>query len=370
MNNIFKKVISAAIAVSTLGSIALPVYAAETPEVSEDNITTAEATEKFSIKDEYYARLKNYQRRATILQSLDKDDVVYPYGSKGDSYVEGVDEDGVPYKYQVEIAPNGHLFYAKDILNENENYEWYCDIQRAIDKGDSKVIDGRTFVTIDGCDYEYYIGEKKGNNSPEFYWNIPTSYNIRFELEWIVYGDIYKIDSIFDAMQEGYELYQEAIENDTLSYMDMKPEYIDGERTLVMPDNEAIMDSLKYGILRGVTHTLYNKRSFDDLNDELKQEYAQSTDEMKMLTEWVFNENSHSATVSADKLFDSYVGDINGDKLIDMNDVTLLKKQLIHKVELSPMQQRMTSTNSESTLDVRDITNLTQYLVKMTDSIN
>ena len=380
MNNIFKKIISAAIAVSTLGSIALPVYAAETPEVSEDNITTAEATEKFSVKDGYYKYLKMEQKFATIIQSLDESDVIYPNGSDGDSYVEGIDEDGMPYKYRVEIAPNGHLYRMHDTTSQEA---WLLQIQRAIDKGDSKVIDGRTFVTIEGVDYEYYIGTiDDGAKYADFYWNLPCSYDVPSYVGFIVWENFYKIDNIFDAVQEGCELYKEAIENDTLAYgYCMNHKYVDGKTIYSMPDDEEVFNRIRYEVLDEICLAFSYANSFDDLSDELKEKYDQSTDEIKSIANWIFEKHTANnelfkatgqfpAAVNAQVLLESYAGDINGDKLIDMNDVTLLKKQLIHKVELSPMQQKMTSTNGESKLDVRDVTNLTQYLVKMTDSIN
>ncbi len=379
MNNIFKKVISAAIAVSTLCSIALPVYAAETPEVSEDNITTAEATEKFSIKDEYYKYLKKDQRRATILQSLDESDVI-SVNKYNEGYVQGVDEDGIPYKYSVTIAPNGHIFYMYDTTSQ---YTWLNEIQRAIDKGNSKVVDGRTFITIEGVDYEYYIDTaKNGAEYSGFYWNFPGAYDIPSYVGSVVRYNFYKIDSVFDAMQEGYELYKEAIENDTLAYNVMNYEYVDGERIFSMPDDEEMFADLKLEILNElcVPFRYSNVEKVADLSGTLKEQYDQSCDEVKAIAGLIIEgtwpdmralpDNIDSIQISGNTLVQIYSGDINGDNMIDMNDVTLLKKQLIHKVELSPMQQRMTSTNGESTLDVRDVTKLTQYLVKMTDSIN
>ena len=385
MNSIFKKVISAAIAVSTLGSIALPVYAAETPEISEDTVATAENNERMSFKEYYYNAIERSQDMAYAFQSSDltSDWVHLLPGEKGEvkfNFVEFAETNGekyskYPYYWRAYVAPDGRLFNSKDVVafdEDGNNYGWYADIMRAIEKGDSKVIDGRTFVTIDGFDYEYYLGESfigkkgsdyEGHECAELYWNFGSGYDIPFMLNCYAEYRTDEIESVFDTLQEAYDLTKELIESDSISHAAMNSiNKINGNCSdYSMPDNDdAILKTLKDEFSHGI---VWNAKKCNNI-DEFREMYGNCSEEIESLAECVISKEYDRET-----LFDSYIGDINGDKKVDVNDVTLLKKQLIRKVELLPVQQKITSTTGNDELDVRDLTKLTQYLVKATDSL-
>ena len=394
MNSIFKKVISAAIAVSTLGSIALPAYAAETPEISEDTVATAENNERMSFKEYYYNSIEFAQDIAYAFQSSDlTSDWVHTlpdadpreYEEVKFNFAEFAETNGEKYsKYSsgawAYVAPNGRLFDMVDVVafdEDGNNYSWYADIMKAIEKGDSKVIDGRTFVTIDGFDYEYYLGEPyigakgsdyEGHECAVLFWNFGSEYDIPSMLHWYVECHTDEIESVFDTLQEAYDLTKELIESDTISHsaihsINRKEGKNRGDYS--MPDNDdAILKTLK----QEFSYAIEGNAQKCSTMDEFREMYGNCIEEIESLAECVISKEYYKEYYR-ETLFDSYIGDINGDGKVDVNDVTLLKKQLIRKVELLPVQQKITSTTGNDELDVRDLTKLTQYLVKATDSL-
>jgi len=101
MNNIFKKVISAAIAVSTLSSIALPVYA-----------------DGYSMIDDYHELIKKGEEFTDIFQSLsdeeqNSDDIYVPYITYGGSRcISDILVEETREVTRCSAAPNGRRYNA------------------------------------------------------------------------------------------------------------------------------------------------------------------------------------------------------------------------------------------------------------------
>lgn len=392
MNGILKKVISAAIAVSTLGSIALPVYAAETT-ITEDTVAAAENKERESFEHFYYECIEYAEKIAYAMQSSDltsewvyfppedsdcEDDIVFMDLVKFSEEVGDEFYCSLPNRdwYTAEIAPNGRLFVnmTKLSLDQTVNdYHHYADIQSAIEKGDSKVVDGRTFITLDGVDYEYYMSEPyiaesghlKGHECVVLYYNWSDTRDITGTLYDYAHWKIDDIDSIFDTLQQAYDITMELIENNTIGHFSLR-EINRDIYDLSLHDNyddDDILGVLAEQIRSGI---VWNSEQFHDM-DEFREEHSNCSKEVEAIIESIYA--GEYDKLGKEALVDAYIGDINGDRKIDINDVTLLKKQIIHDVELPAVQQKMTSVTGNDKLDVRDLTKLTQYLVKATDSL-
>lgn len=378
MNNIFKKVISAAIAVSTLGSIALPVYA-----------------DGYSMIDDYHELIKKGEEFTDAFQSLsdeeqNSDDVYVPYITYGGSgCISDILVEETRKVTKCAAAPNGRRYNAhamvsidrpgKILVGVNEDpYRTMAKIiLDDIANGTTKTIDGKSYYTYGDFDYEYYIDytevDIRGEKVYKIYMNAPEI--TTDELKNIVVMNVEKYDSFSDIIQDYYDIYKEELEN--------------GRSTLANGDNCLCADKLdftndmhvRYRAKRDAVQAVcYSLESFRSTrNDEIKygevywsdkaieqqQRYEQCSDDIKEILDFYYPYEP-SRCISLTQIA---AGDVNIDGKIDLKDLALLKKVLIHEVELPSVKQMMISTNEDNDLDVRDLTNIVQYLTKFSDSV-
>lgn len=380
MNNIFKKVISAAIAVSTLGSIALPVYA-----------------DGYSVIDDYHEFIKKGEEFTDAFQSLsdeeqNSDDVYVPriaYGGSG--CINDILVEKTRKVTNCEAAPNGRRYNAHAMVSIDRPGKILVGVNKDpcitmakiilddIANGTTKTIDGKSYYTYGDFDYEYYIDytevDMRGEKVYKIYMNAPeiTTDN----LGNIIKMNIEKYDSFSDIIQDYYDIYKEEQENGRFTLNFDAYHFYTSNLDFTKDINirykakrdaaDAVCNAFANFVVVRAEEAEYGEGNVPwfDKDIEEKQQYEQCSDDIKEIVDF-YNPFEPSRCINLAQIA---AGDVNIDGKIDLKDLALLKKVLIHEVELPSAKKMMISTNEDNDLDVRDLTNIVQYLTKFSDSV-
>lgn len=74
--------------------------------------------------------------------------------------------------------------------------------------------------------------------------------------------------------------------------------------------------------------------------------------------------NYDLVTVSGDAPAAAMIGDLNGDKVIDVLDATVVQKAVVEKLTLTPEQQAVADVNDDKTVDVLDSVDIQKFVVE------
>lgn len=215
----------------------------------------------------------------------------------------------------------------------------------------------------------------RGEKVYKIYMNVPEITTDK--LKNIVVMNVEKYDSFYDIIKDYYDIYKEELENGRFTLNNGDHHLYTSK--LDFTNDMHIRYRAKRDAVQAVCYSLDSFRS--TRNDEIKygegevywsdkaieeqQRYEQCSDDIKEILDFYYPYEP-SRCISLTQIA---AGDVNIDGKIDLKDLALLKKVLIHEVELPSAKKMMISTNEDNDLDVRDLTSIVQYLTKYSDSV-
>lgn len=213
-------------------------------------------------------------------------------------------------------------------------------------------IDGKTYVTLDGKKYEYYLGEKAPTKAPvctnsgvipgnSFCYVAPEVFipykglicpsRVTDVMFWDTNGAFMKINSdecsYIDAIELCYDFYWLQKDSIIFEFMfDIKSYYEKGYF-----GKTAVEDLTKEDIIRTLTyrHTIESYNMYSNQNQSV----------------------------------DDFAFDLDNNNVVDVKDLAIVTKYLIKQTDLTPAQKIVSSVDESCEPDIRTITKISRKIV-------
>ncbi len=331
MKKVFKKTLSAILALSTLGSVsAISTSAIEggySRFVNEDGTYNIEEFEE--VIKEHNEEWLSY----TKWHKADNGSSYYgrKIGCGWNDYVGSEEE-------IQELIANGGGEGNTAIMEKFEKFFY--------ENFETECIDGVNYVTLDGNKYEYYFEDdnEKGWKG-DFYYNCPK----------IVYSPTNFI------MLDGSDAFRYTIINEN------------GEKEIVNPDGLSYseMIDVAYKCME-LQKDVFMVTAFEQVLDYYENgEFGDVPFEDVSIEDMIKCHVNHEVKQRYDDFFEYYIvkGDFDESGTVDIHDLGILKKHILGVSEMTPGQQMLASTNGGFEPDIRDVTKVNQYIIKAIDTL-
>ncbi len=329
MKKVFKKALSAILALSTLGSVSA--------------IST-------SAIEGGYSRFVNEDGTYNIEEF---EEVIKEHNDEWLSYT----------KWQDKKPDNGRAYYGRrigcawnDMGNAEEVISWgsFETNTATMEKFEkffyenfeTESIDGLDYVTLDGNKYEYHFNEdnEKGWKG-DFFYNCPT----------MVYSPTNFI------MLDGSDAFRYTVINEN------------GEKEVVNPDGLSYSEMLDvaYKCMELQKDVLFVNSFECFLEYHENGEFGDVAFEDVSIEDMIKCHVNHVVKEKYEEFFEYYIvkGDFDESGTVDIHDLGILKKHILGVSEMTPGQQMLASTNGGFEPDIRDVTKVNQYIIKAIDTL-
>ena len=341
MNKIVKKIASAVMSVTIFAGSAIPVFA---ESEQENNIET--------FKSAYSEMMKNAVNYVDGFQQLTEDDfyAVYTTLPNGEKVLDGYFTDYGKEGTRVYKAPNGR-FYLSAATDKNLGDAKIQFFEEKFEAFVPKTIDGLTYVTLDGMNYEFYYNLDKENGIVELYMNSA------FDMTYTQMPELFlKYLTTEDTLYSCIEKCMDYTSSDVFMFELGLIRYRSIRENSGNPD----MNTEDLKIISAIMQTSkYISYANSNLANDEKIQLSESLSNVIYDTD--FNDNIHCNP------YKYLQGDVDGNGTVDVKDLALTKQYLINETELLTIQKKLASTQCKDDLDILDVTRISQYIVKLID---